>query len=59
MIANAIDEDDLKYLVERKINNRSSIELTDLHELYLCILFDGTIHNILTIEICLYNGGGL
>lgn len=36
MIANAIDEDDLKYLVERKINNRSSIELTDLHELYLC-----------------------
>ena len=36
MIAYAIDEGDLKYLVERKINNRSSVELTDLHELYLC-----------------------
>lgn len=36
IIAQATDVKGLRYAVERKINNRSSVGLTDLHELYLC-----------------------
>lgn len=36
IISHAGDANALRYAIERKFNNRSSVDLTDLHELYLC-----------------------
>lgn len=51
IIAHADDVKGLRYAVERKINNRSSVGLTDLHELYLCTeMSPNALFNIHTTE---------
>lgn len=51
LIARSENEADLRYAVERKINNRASVQLTDLHELYLCSeISPNTLFNIRDVE---------